>query len=248
MRRTTVTVRPVCATLLLLLTACSSGTSAAAPAATPRVAATATIPADPFPAADVGYDELSPSMKRLWGDYGLTTVPGRAVRANLPAPPPVVNMTGGKVSDADAAVMGRALVWRMRLVQWGASQAQWDFLDWLGEKLMGGSSPFQQVDPDRLAIALSDCFVAPRRLTLWWTDDMSDPVVAWQTVHTYFAFEFGVPCTIKRSGAVIGGLGKPTVWLINGYLFDDPVLGKVWRGYVTPCSSTTNHASQCAVS
>jgi hypothetical protein len=102
------------------------------------------------------------------------------------------------------------------------------------------------------AIHLPDCFVVPQRLSLWWTDDLDDVVVIHQDVHTYFAVQFQTPCLFTADApgggsTAVGGFISPTVWLICGYVFDDPVFGPVWRGYITPCSATTSHAAQCAV-
>lgn len=234
------------------LSACSGGGAAStSPSGTPRVAATATVPADPYPAQDTPFDSLSPSMKRLWGDYGLTVVPGRAVEA-VPQAPPFANMTDGHVSGSDATLMVQALMRRNRLVQWAVGARQWDFLTWLGESDGQGTPVFSGAQRQDEALHLPDCFVVPQRLSLWWAADMRDIVVIYQHVQTYFALQFQAPCafTAEAPGGgttTVGGFSAPTVWLVCGYIFDDPVLGAVWRGYVTPCSATTSHAAQCAV-
>jgi hypothetical protein len=236
----------------LVLAACSGsgGVGGATLATTPRVAASATVPADPFPPADTPFDVLSPTMKRVWGDYGLTVVPGRDVEQTAPQAPPVVNMTDGHETDADAAVMAQSLVWRNHLVQWALRTKQWEFLSWVQEHFALSDAPFDAYRKADIAVDVPSCFVVPARLSLWRADDARDPVVLYDHVLRYFAMHFEMPCVFTTADSEhreIGGFRQSTVWLVAGYVLDDPVLGGVWRGYITPCDGLTGHDAPCAL-
>jgi hypothetical protein len=234
-----------CATALA---ACSSS-GAPHTATAPPIPATASVPADPFPAQDTTFAELSPALKRVWGDFALTVVPGRGVRDSVPAAPPLRNMTGGHVSDASARRWASAVMRRARLVQWALANRQWAFLDFLGERATQEGSTWYGASSTDTAVSLPDCAAFPSRLVLWWTDDPRDPVVVFNHVLWYFTEEFDTSCAYQvpatAGGTVTQGWAARHVVLLTGALEQDAVLGEVWRGPEVSCTDLPDHDAAC---
>jgi hypothetical protein len=129
-----------CAWLCLLLwalAACGSSpaTSSAttsAPSATHKPAPTTA----PGPCAGVttttSIADVSPACAALWAPYGVTKVPPDDLLQGTPAPPPVVNETGGAVSDAQANAWALAANRGSRWFQWAEANVQPGLLSHLG--------------------------------------------------------------------------------------------------------------------
>jgi hypothetical protein len=113
--------------LVALLVASSCGNTAAPTSASPTSAPSSS--AGPtnyrflnpalFPEQDTPLAQASAQLQQVWTPYDVTVIPGRHVLDNMPEPPRVINMTNGKLSDADA----QALAW--------AEYRENAFLGWL---------------------------------------------------------------------------------------------------------------------
>lgn len=79
-----------------------------------------------FPAQDTPLAQASAQLQQVWTPYDVTVIPSRHVLDGMPAPPTVINMTNGALSNADA----QALAW--------AEYRQNAFIGWLEAAVQPG--------------------------------------------------------------------------------------------------------------
>jgi hypothetical protein len=200
-----------------------------------------------MPASDIPFDRASPALKAAWGTYTVTVIPGSAVFAGIPPAPHVHNLTGGLVSDSEAAGLAAALMRRRRLVQWALANGQIDFLDWFGERAFVDDT-WRPLIAAGGKVNLPACATYPVSLTLWSRQAIDDPVTFPDHVKAFFAADFSGPCDV---GVPPGSVKVTSAWrtthtfLIAARLKVDDVIGSVLRGYVSDCATVTNHPEAC---
>lgn len=79
-----------------------------------------------YPAQDTPLTQASAQLQAVWTAYDVTVIPGQHILDGMPAPPRVLNLTNGKLSDADA----EALAW--------SEYRENAFLGWLEAKVQPG--------------------------------------------------------------------------------------------------------------
>ncbi len=235
--------------VLLTGTACSGGNGdGVGPTSSASAARVTGSPASLVPVRDTPFDSAPKAMKQAWGFYTVTLIPGRDVLASVPSAPPVRNMTQGRVPDSLAQKWAQDLVRRRRLVQWALANGQIDFLDWFGERTYDDT--WRAALERQHRVVLPDCATYPAALSLWVADTPQDPVVLFDHIDTYFAMEFHGPCSVSvPPGSVVS---LPTSWsgrhvvLVAGHESTDDLIGDVWRGGLTDCTSAPpGHEVQC---
>ena len=166
----------------LLLGACGSAATTG-----PRPSATLSSTAAPsptatrsgegmYPAVSTPLSEAPSAMAAAWEALGIqTTIPGSDIFTKAPAMVPVVNHTGGVLSDADAQTIGVA-IWREEtLIQWAEAHDEPAFL---AQTLLGaeGYNFLQPAAQAALAggpqtgggtVIDPDCDMFPTSITVW---------------------------------------------------------------------------------
>jgi hypothetical protein len=77
-----------------------------------------------YPVQDTPLAQASAQLQAVWTGYDVTTIPSRHVLGSMPTPPKVVNLTGGKLSDADAEAMAWAEYRENAFVGWLEARLQ----------------------------------------------------------------------------------------------------------------------------
>jgi hypothetical protein len=132
----------VVATCLSAILGCSGGSPVGTPSPHPSSAHTpkqsaATVPAlqppdwSLFPDQDTPIASAPAPLVAAWTPYGVTVIPGRHVLDGVPPTPPVRNVTGGAVSDADAQRWAAAEMRTDGYVGWMEANGQPGFNDHL---------------------------------------------------------------------------------------------------------------------
>jgi hypothetical protein len=103
----------LCALVALLAASCGNTATPTSASPTPATSASAApsnyryLNPALFPEQDTPLAQAPAQLQQVWTPYDVTVIPGRHVLDNMPEPPKVINMTNGKLSDADA----QALAW-----------------------------------------------------------------------------------------------------------------------------------------
>lgn len=212
----------------------------------------------PHPAACASVKTTTPIQQvpvacaKVWAPYNVTMVPPPDVIANMhvPAPPKVLNRTGGKVNDAQAQRIAVANQYQTAWYVWATMYSQAAFLTKI-------EAP---QDTDRgLADFLStggklnhpECAVAPAKVGLFplgsdgalYFTQLGTPVDAAEVIVTVQAFPCVVTAARPDGSRVtlppISNVAQATV-ATPGRLLQDPVLGEIWYAEAAGlCSAPT---------
>ena len=112
--------------LVAVLAASSCGNTATPTSASPTQATSASAAPSNyrylnpalFPEQDTPLAKAPAQLQQVWTPYDVTVIPSRHVLDNMPEPPKVINMTNGKLSDADAQALAWAEYRQSALLGW----------------------------------------------------------------------------------------------------------------------------------
>jgi hypothetical protein len=86
-----------------------------------------------FPAQDTPLAQAPAQLQQVWTPYDVTVIPSRHVLDGMPAPPTVINMTNGALSNADAQALAWAEYRENALLGWLEARVQPGLNDHLRE-------------------------------------------------------------------------------------------------------------------
>ena len=84
-----------------------------------------------YPAQDTPLTQASAQLQAVWTAYDVTVIPGQHILDGMPAPPKVLNLTNGKLSDADVEALAWSEYRENAFVGWLEAKVQPGFNDHL---------------------------------------------------------------------------------------------------------------------
>lgn len=84
-----------------------------------------------YPAQDTPLTQVSAQLQVVWTAYDVTLIPGQHILDAMPTPPKVLNLTNGKLSDADVEVLAWSEYRENAFVGWLQAKVQPGFNDHL---------------------------------------------------------------------------------------------------------------------
>jgi hypothetical protein len=229
---------PVVALLATGLAACGSPSSPSirsTPSASPSPSAVGTnyryLNPTLYPARDTPMTQASAQLQAVWTAYDVTVIPGQHILDGMPAPPKVLNLTSGKLSDADA----EALAW--------SEYRENAFLGWLEAKVQPGLNDhlrahglFNGVIGNAVragqAVTNPACGLFATQIAVITVDQT---VVAFEggkgyAVTSQFALvdRYKAPCAVSTAGGALFTASADVVIVETGSVRHDAVLGDVY--------------------
>jgi hypothetical protein len=184
-----------------------------------------------YPAQDTPLIQASAQLQAVWTAYDVTVIPGQHILDAMPTPPKVLNLTNGKLSDADA----RALAW--------SEYRENAFLGWLEAKLQPGLNDhirahglFNGVIGNAVragqAVTNPACGLYASQIAVIPVDQA---VVTFEegkgySVTSQFALvdRYNAPCTVSTAAGPLFTASSDVVIVETGSVRHDEVLGDVY--------------------
>ena len=233
MRRSSVVVA-----LAALCAACGSPSGGGSPTPSARASASASAAAGPCASVIVTTPIASvpAACAALWAPYGVTKVPPANLLDGTPAPPTVVDETGGAVPQATADAWALALNHAGMWSQWSEANLQYGLtLHYEGAAVV--NTQIDQLLRAGTAVIDPACDEFGTKYTLKPVDASLVQFLARYGERTSGAYAFVAsypgPCEIDKvnpdgSRQAIVAATDPVTSLIGGQLVDDPVLASLW--------------------
>jgi|GEM_PF-5775046 len=228
-------MRRAALTALLVLTLCSCGHAVSDAPSSRGGPTTGPTHVDPFPKTDTSYDRATRALAYFWRGYDVTEIPGQPVLAAV-HPVPLVNASGGPVSDSEAQALEQGVVRANVLSAWASAHVQPSLgahlfaepfvLGVLGVALAKGTS-----------VSVPSCGIYPTKVTIYARSPVlqAEIIASGEVVQSGdmpLRLDFAGPCTITgttRNGVVeVLDVTPQYSVVVEGSLRADPVLGAVF--------------------
>jgi hypothetical protein len=210
-----------------------------------------------YPTQDTPLAQASAQLRAVWTGYDVTTIPSRHVLSGMPNPPAVLNLTQGKLTDADAQTLAWAeyrenafVGWLEQAVQPGLNahlRASGLFAGAIGNAVRGGhgvSNPPCDLFAAKLAVIPVDDSIRTFESSKGYA-----VTSAFALVTEYLAPSTG--CVVTQSSAtgptIIGSFTGAIVGVETGAIRHDEVLGNDFFAESGNTCTPTTAVTACRV-